>query len=170
LVKGFGTGQRHTDRSGRRARTACPGEGRLSAVGGDARRGASLCQTAERCNQTFRCSPCRTGAAWARWLDEHDEQGEGVWLTLANKGTTEPTALTYDAALAEALCHGWIDGQLGRGDDGTFRRKFTPRKPGSAWSKRNVALATTLMEEGRMRPSGLAAVSKAKADGTWQAA
>lgn len=109
-------------------------------------------------------------AGWARWLDEHDEEGEGVWLTLAKKGTTEPTCLTYDEALAEALCHGWIDGQLGRGDQATFRRRFTPRRAGSAWSKRNVALVAKLTEEGRMRPSGLAAVSIAKGDGTWQAA
>ena len=62
---------------------------------------------------------------WARWLDEHDGQGDGIWLTLAKKGTTEPTRLTYEDALAEAICHGWIDGQLAKGDAGTFRRKFT---------------------------------------------
>ena len=107
---------------------------------------------------------------WARWLDEHDGQGDGIWLTLAKKGTTEPTRLTYEDALAEAICHGWIDGQLAKGDAGTFRRKFTPRKPGSAWSKRNVALAVTLTKEGRMRPTGLETVSRAKTDGTWHAA
>jgi uncharacterized protein YdeI (YjbR/CyaY-like superfamily) len=108
--------------------------------------------------------------AWACWLEEHEGQRDGVWLTLARKGTTEPTSLSYDDALAEALCRGWIDGQLGAGDDGTYRRKFTPRRPGSAWSKRNVAIATKLVEDGRMRPSGLAAVSRAKADGTWHTA
>jgi uncharacterized protein YdeI (YjbR/CyaY-like superfamily) len=106
-------------------------------------------------------------AAWARWLKGQGEKSDGVWLVLAKKGTSKPTNLIYDDALAEALCHGWVDGQLARGDDKTFCRKFTPRKPGSRWSKRNVAIATTLIEEGRMRPSGLAAVSKAKADGTW---
>ena len=106
-------------------------------------------------------------AAWARWLKGEGEKSDGVWLVLAKKGTSKPTNLIYDDALAEALCHGWVDGQLARGDDKTFRRKFTPRKPGSRWSKRNVAIATTLIEEGRMRLSGLAAVSKAKADGTW---
>jgi uncharacterized protein YdeI (YjbR/CyaY-like superfamily) len=105
-------------------------------------------------------------AAWARWLADHEGQREGIWLTLAKKGTTEPTSLTYDEALAEALCSGWIDGQLGAGDNGTYRRKFTPRRPGGTWSKRNVALAAKLAEEGRMRPSGLAAVSRAKAEGT----
>ncbi len=105
--------------------------------------------------------------AWARWLKDHEGDSDGVWLVLAKKGTSKPTKLIYDDALAEALCHGWIDGQLDRGDEKTFRRKFTPRKPGSRWSKRNVAIATTLMAEGRMRPSGLAAVSRAKAEGIW---
>ena len=106
-------------------------------------------------------------AAWARWLEDHGTTSDGVWLVLAKKGTSAPTNLTYDDALGEALCHGWVDGQLARGDEDTFRRKFTPRKPGSRWSKRNTALASRLIEAGRMRPAGLAVVSKAKADGTW---
>lgn len=112
----------------------------------------------------------RNVAAWARWLESHGRKSDGVWLVLAKKGTSTPTTLLYDDALAEALCHGWVDGQLARGDDKTFRRKFSPRRPGSRWSKRNASLATTLIEQGRMRPPGLAVVSKAKADGTWDAA
>jgi uncharacterized protein YdeI (YjbR/CyaY-like superfamily) len=108
--------------------------------------------------------------AWSGWLADHVDQAGGVWLVLAKKGTTEPTRLTYDEALEEALCHGWVDGQLARGDDGTFRRRFTPRRPGSAWSKRNVDLAERLIGEGRMRPSGIAAVASAKADGRWDTA
>lgn len=107
---------------------------------------------------------------WTRWLEEHHAQSSGVWLTLAKKGSSKPTRLRYDDALAEALCYGWIDGRLSKGDDGSFRRTFTPRRPGSAWSKRNAATATVLIEEGRMRRSGLTAVSRAKADGTWEAA
>lgn len=109
-------------------------------------------------------------AAWSDWLDTHAERSDGVWLVLAKKGTTEPTSLTYDQALEEAICHGWVDGQLARGDERTFRRRFTPRRSGSAWSERNVALARRLIEEGRMRPAGLAAVRRAEADGTWAAA
>ena len=107
---------------------------------------------------------------WTRWLEKHHQQSVGVWLTLAKKGASEPTRLQYDDALAEALCYGWIDGRLSGGDDRAFRRTFTPRRPGSAWSKRNVLIATRLIEQGRMRSSGLAAVSRAKADGTWDAA
>jgi uncharacterized protein YdeI (YjbR/CyaY-like superfamily) len=107
---------------------------------------------------------------WSRWLADHGEEVNGVWLVLAKKGTTEPTSLTYDEALEEALCHGWVDGQTARGDERTFRRKFTPRRRGSAWSKRNVALVGRLIEEGRMRGPGLDAVDRAKENGNWEAA
>ena len=60
-------------------------------------------------------------AAWRRWLAKRPSDSEGVWLVLAKKGTTSPTALTYAQALEEALCHGWIDGQAKVRDDGTYR-------------------------------------------------
>ena len=109
-------------------------------------------------------------AAWRCWLADHATASGGVWLVLAKKGTTQPTSLTYDEALDEALCHGWVDGQLTGGPEGTFRRRFTPRRARSTWSKRNVAIVERLAAEGRMRPSGQAAVQRARADGTWDAA
>jgi uncharacterized protein YdeI (YjbR/CyaY-like superfamily) len=109
-------------------------------------------------------------AAWSQWLSDHGSQAEGVWLVLAKKGTTDPTSLTYEAALEEAIRHGWVGGQLARGDERTFRRRFTPRRRGSAWSKRNVAIATRLIEEGRMHSAGLTAADEAKADGRWDRA
>lgn len=109
-------------------------------------------------------------AAWRCWLADHATTSDGVWLVLAKKGTTDPTSLTYDEALEEALCHGWVDGQLAGGDEGTFRRRFTPRRARSAWSKRNIGIIGRLVAEGRMRPGGLAAVERAQADGTWDAA
>lgn len=108
-------------------------------------------------------------AAWRTWLRKH-HQGPGVWLVLAKKHSTEPTRLTYDEALEEALCHGWIDGQVGRRDGHTYRQRFTPRRARSAWSQRNVGLIERLVAEGRMHPAGLAAVARAKADGRWQVA
>lgn len=93
-----------------------------------------------------------------------------MWLVLAKKNTTEPTSLTYDQALAEALCHGWIDGQLRTRDDGTYRQRFTPRRRRSNWSKRNVQLVERLVAEKRMTPAGLAAVERAKRDGSWERA
>ena len=109
-------------------------------------------------------------AQWKAWLSDQHGASQGVWLVLAKKGATNPTALTYDQALEEAICFGWIDGQLGRRDSTTFRRKFTPRKARSPWSRRNTALAESLAASGRMQPSGEDLVRQAKADGRWDAA
>ncbi len=108
--------------------------------------------------------------AWRAWLAEHHHKAAGVWLVLAKKGTSEPTSLTYEQALDEALCHGWIDGQIRRRDARTFRQRFTPRRGRSAWSRRNVGHVERLLGEGRMHPAGIAAVEQAKANGRWQAA
>lgn len=108
--------------------------------------------------------------AWQAWLAVQHEQSTGIWLCLAKKGTTQPTSLTYDEALEEALCHGWIDGQVRRLDEHTYRQRFTPRRPRSVWSKRNVGIIERLTAEGRMTPAGTAAVERAKADGRWEAA
>ena len=109
-------------------------------------------------------------AAWRGWLGEHHDDPAGVWLVLAKKGTTEPTSLTYDQALEQALCHGWIDGQVRRRDEHTFKQRFTPRRARSAWSKRNVAIVERLAAAGRMHPAGEAHVERARADGRWAAA
>ncbi len=109
-------------------------------------------------------------AAWRTWLRKHHDDPTGVWLVLAKKGTVEPTSLTYEEALEEALCHGWIDGQAGRRDETTYRQRFTQRRLRSAWSKRNVGKAEQLVAEGRMKPAGLAEMERAKADGRWEAA
>jgi uncharacterized protein YdeI (YjbR/CyaY-like superfamily) len=106
--------------------------------------------------------------AWRAWLGEHHEGSSGVWLRLAKKGTTEPTSLSYGEALEEALRHGWIDGQVRRFDELTFRQRFTPRRPRSAWSQNNVAKVERLLQEGRMLAGGLAAFERAKQDGRIQ--
>jgi uncharacterized protein YdeI (YjbR/CyaY-like superfamily) len=108
--------------------------------------------------------------AWRDWLAAHHDEPAGVWLVLARRGTTTPTSLTYDQALDEALCHGWIDGQKRRRDEATFQQRFTPRRPRSPWSARNVGIVARLVEAGRMRPPGLAEVERARADGRWDAA
>jgi uncharacterized protein YdeI (YjbR/CyaY-like superfamily) len=108
--------------------------------------------------------------AWRTWLARHHDDPTGVWLVLAKKGTTQPTSLTHEQALEEALCHGWVDGQVGRRDERTFRQRFTSRRARSAWSKRNVAIVERLTEAGRMHAAGVAQVERAKADGRWKAA
>jgi uncharacterized protein YdeI (YjbR/CyaY-like superfamily) len=107
---------------------------------------------------------------WRTWLRGHHSKSQGVWLVLAKKGTTHPTTLSYDEALDEAICFGWIDGQLGRRDNETYRRRFTPRIAQSPWSQRNVAIAERLSASGRMHRSGEAEVRQAKADGRWNTA
>jgi uncharacterized protein YdeI (YjbR/CyaY-like superfamily) len=108
--------------------------------------------------------------AWRAWLEANHENPDGVWLVLAKKGTTQPTSLAYEQALDEALCHGWIDGQVKRRDERTFRQRFTPRRARSMWSARNVAHVERLRTQGRMRAGGERAVRAAQDDGRWEAA
>ena len=112
----------------------------------------------------------RDAAAWRAWLRKHHREDAGVWLVLAKKGTVKPTSLSYDQALEEALCHGWIDGQVRRRDETTYRQRFTPRRRRSPWSKRNAGIAEGLVAEGRMHPAGVAEIERAKTDGRWDAA
>lgn len=108
--------------------------------------------------------------AWQSWLHEHHGTSDGVWLVLAKKNVTLPTSLTYDQALEEALCHGWIDGQRRSRDEQTFIQRYTPRRTRSMWSKRNVDLVARMEEEGRMRAAGRAEIERAKSDGRWDKA
>jgi uncharacterized protein YdeI (YjbR/CyaY-like superfamily) len=107
---------------------------------------------------------------WRTWLSGQHAKSQGVWLILAKKGTTHPTSLSYSEALEDAICFGWIDGQVGRRNSSTFRRRFTPRKAQSPWSQRNVAIAEAMVASGRMDQSGEDEVQKAKEDGRWDAA
>ena len=109
-------------------------------------------------------------AAWRVWLEANHEASPGVSLVLAKKGATEPTSLTYDQALEEALCFGWIDGQVRRRDEATYLQRFTRRRARSSWSKRNVGIVDRLLFEGRVHPAGVAEVERARADGRWEAA
>ncbi|MFC5729055.1 MULTISPECIES: YdeI/OmpD-associated family protein [Nocardioides] len=107
-------------------------------------------------------------AAWRAWLAEHHASEPAAWLALTKKGGTV-TALTYEHAVLEALCFGWIDGQ-GRGRDAeTSFIRFTPRGPKSTWSMSNVERVAMLEAEGLMTDAGRAAVDAAKADGRWPA-
>ncbi|MFC0006151.1 YdeI/OmpD-associated family protein [Micromonospora siamensis] len=108
-------------------------------------------------------------AALRDWLSANHATSPGVWLALTKKGGTV-TTLTWQQAVDEALCFGWIDGQARKRDEETSWIRFTPRRPGSSWSQRNVTHVARLEEQGRMRPAGRAAVEAAKADGRWAAA
>ena len=107
--------------------------------------------------------------AWDAWLAAHHADSPGLWLKIAKKGAAGRT-ISYSDALDVALCHGWIDGQKGRHDDDYWLQRFTPRKPGSRWSKINTERAAALIASGRMRPAGLGEVERAQADGRWEQA
>lgn len=112
--------------------------------------------------------PFRDAAAWEAWLAAHLD-ARGLWLKIAKKDAGI-ASVTYAGALEVALCHGWIDGQKRACDERYFLQRFTPRRPGSAWSKINVGHVERLVAAGRMRPAGLREVESAKADGRWEAA
>lgn len=109
-------------------------------------------------------------AAWRSWLDAHEDEPDGIWLVLAKKGRPAPTTLIYDEALLEALCSGWIDGQVRSRDADTHLQRFTPRRSRSPWSERNTRLVKQLNDEDRMRPRGQAEIDRAKTDGRWERA
>lgn len=108
-------------------------------------------------------------AAWAKWLAGHHASSAGVWLKIAKKGT-KARSVTYVEALDVALAWGWIDGQKGKLDDAFWVQRFTRRGPRSIWSKINCDKATALIAGGKMKPSGLAEVERAKKDGRWASA
>jgi uncharacterized protein YdeI (YjbR/CyaY-like superfamily) len=105
-------------------------------------------------------------AEWERWLEEHHDGARGVWLKFAKKGTGV-TTVDYGGALEVALCFGWIDGQVARYDETYYLQRFTPRGPKSKWSQINRQKVEALIEQGRMRPAGQAAIDAAQADGRW---
>ncbi|CAN3985818.1 FIG00815799: hypothetical protein [Kitasatospora purpeofusca] len=109
------------------------------------------------------------GAALRAWLLENHTASPGVWLALTRKGGSV-TTLTWQQAVDEALCFGWIDGQARKRDEETSWRRLTPRRPRSVWSRRNVDNVARLEAAGLMLPAGRAAVDAAKADGRWTAA
>ncbi len=112
--------------------------------------------------------PFATPADWNRWLGQHPDATE-VWVLYHRKGSGIPS-VDWEQAVIEALAHGWIDGIRKTVTETQWMQRFTPRKPGSSWSQKNVAHAEKLIAEGRMTPAGLAHVTLAKQNGRWEAA
>jgi uncharacterized protein YdeI (YjbR/CyaY-like superfamily) len=108
-------------------------------------------------------------AALAQWLSAHHATSDGVWLRHAKKGAPAPT-VSYQEALEVALCFGWIDGLKKSEGAHYFRQRWTPRRARSIWSKINRDKALAYIAEGKMQPSGLAEVERARQDGRWDAA
>lgn len=110
-----------------------------------------------------------TPEEWEAWLIAEGAESTGVRLKLRKKGSTTP-GIVYAEALDVALCHGWIDGQTNAFDADFYLVSFTHRRAKSMWSQINRDHVARLVEEGRMRPAGLAEVERARADGRWDAA
>lgn len=106
--------------------------------------------------------------AFREWLGKHGKESGGVWLLFSKK--KEIVTLTAEEALEEALCHGWIDGQLQSIDNNTYKKYFAPRLPKSKWSVKNKNLAQALIKKGVMTPQGLMAIERAKENGMWEKA
>ncbi len=98
---------------------------------------------------------------WRSWLIKNHAQEKEIWLVFFKKSTGKPS-IAYNDSVEEALCFGWIDGLKKRIDEQKYAYRFTPRKPGSKWSPRNIELAKKMIEEGKMAQSGLAAFNKRK--------
>ena len=104
-------------------------------------------------------------AAFRKWLLKNHATNKGVWLVFSKVITLK--TLKPDEALEEALCFGWIDGQIKSLDAEKYLKKFTPRRKDSRWSDYNRDLAARLIEQGIMTEFGLAAIERAKKSGNW---
>jgi len=107
-------------------------------------------------------------AAWRTWLADHHEQRAGIWLAMPRKGS-DLAAPTYDEAVEEALCYGWIDSTAKTLDEQRSLLYFAPRKRGSAWARTNKERLERLEREGLISPAGQAVIDRAKQDGSWNA-
>ncbi len=100
-----------------------------------------------------------TPVEWRVWLEVHRASVSEVWVGLHRVATGVPS-VTWDEAVDEALCFGWIDGVRQSLDEERYRIRFTPRRVGSRWSAKNRARMEELIAEGRVRPAGLAAYER----------
>lgn len=113
--------------------------------------------------------PFKNGKEFAIWLEKHHKTTEGIWIRIYKK-TTNIETVSHAEALDEALCYGWIDSLGRKYDDISYIQKFTPRRPKSLWSKRNIEHIKRLIKEGKMKEAGMKEVEAAKQDGRWEKA
>jgi uncharacterized protein YdeI (YjbR/CyaY-like superfamily) len=114
-----------------------------------------------------RIKPFESATCFHTWLRaNHDSESE-LWLKIFKRASGKKS-INWEGAVIEALCWGWIDGIRKSLDDQTYLQRFTPRRKGSNWSKRNREHVEKLLEEGRMEDAGLFHVKAAKSDGRWE--
>jgi uncharacterized protein YdeI (YjbR/CyaY-like superfamily) len=90
---------------------------------------------------------------WRRWLADHHRERKEIWLVFHKKASGKPS-VSYDDAVEEAICYGWIDSQVKSIDEEKFARRFTPRRQGSNWSRYNEARALNMLRQGKMTHAG----------------
>lgn len=108
----------------------------------------------------------KTRKQWRRWLEKNHAVAPGIWFVYYKKESGRPR-VSYDHAVEEALCFGWIDSLPRKLDAERSMLKFTPRKPKSAWSRLNKTRIEKLINAKLMRPAGLAAIELARQNGSW---
>lgn len=106
-------------------------------------------------------------ATWRAWLEANHATSTGAWL-VTWRPRSGRAGLAYEAAVEEALCFGWVDGTAGKVDEDRGKQYFAPRKPRSGWAATNKARIERLIAAGQMAPAGLAAIERAKANGSWE--
>lgn len=105
-------------------------------------------------------------AKWRDWLETNASAASGVRLVVRHK-TSEIPGVHFHEAIEEALCYGWADGRATKRDGDSFYLTFRPRATDSAWDRINRERAEKLIDHGRMRDAGLAAIRRARGAGTW---
>ncbi|MDH3372853.1 MAG: YdeI/OmpD-associated family protein [Gammaproteobacteria bacterium] len=103
---------------------------------------------------------------WRNWLQKNHANETEVWLVFLKKHTARPN-LSYNDAVEEALCFGWIDGIKRSIDKDRYMHRFTPRKPNSSWSESNKKRARCMIDAGQMAPAGKRSIELAKKNGKW---
>jgi uncharacterized protein YdeI (YjbR/CyaY-like superfamily) len=105
-------------------------------------------------------------ADWRAWLEKNHKKEKEVWLIHYKKHTGKAT-LTYDDAIEEALCYGWVDGLLRSLDNERYILRYSPRRKKSIWSELNKKRANRMIKQGQMTQAGLAKIREAKKNGEW---
>ncbi len=105
-------------------------------------------------------------AAWRAWLERNHRTSGTIWLVIYKK-EGRGNRLSYEEAVEEALCFGWIDSKANTLDERRYKQLFSLRKPGGTWARLNKERIERLIAEGLMTPAGLEVIEAAKRDGSW---
>ncbi len=105
---------------------------------------------------------------WRKWLEQNHDTEKSVWLIIYKKDSGTPS-VTYDEAVDEALCFGWIDSKPNKRDENSFYQFFAKRNPKSNWSRVNKQKIERLLKANKIAPAGLAMIETAKQNSTWTA-